>query len=328
MASRLTDTTIWKKQKWFKKLPLEYKLCWKYLTDECDYVGIWKVDFSELLEDLGVDEFDFEEFIKACNKDYDKKTGKGIHRERIMKIDEHLIWLTGFMSFQYGGKTGIISSKNNTVPNAIKYLTSLNLFQLGLNMRYFKVEGHKPLEAPLSPSKPLEAPVKELEGGKDKDKSKDQDQVINDVNLLMDNDVDEKKNQVDERLVIPSMQRVFVEKVKTYTPVVKLDFEALTVIAGFIVTKENLKGGIVNNQPKILSVWGDMAEWISGSDWFSKKSLKTISNSIQEISQKYKDGHTKPITSARNGQAVARQRLLDKGTAAFNASRAGGTDTN
>ncbi len=181
MANRLTDTTIWKKQRWFKKMPILYKLGWKYLTDECNHAGIWKIDLSELLEDLGVDEFDFSDFLEHCNKDFDKKTGKGVIRQRIMQFSEDFVWITGYMTFQYGGKTQIIKTNNNAVPSAIEILKSFNLYELGIKMKYFQVEekqrGSKGVEGGSGGYDPEGSPFKGAEGGKDKDIYKDKDKV-------------------------------------------------------------------------------------------------------------------------------------------------------
>lgn len=140
MANRLTDTTIWKKQKWFKKLPIQYKLAWKYLTDECNHAGIWKIDISELMEDLGVDDFDFDDFLDRCNKDFDKQTGKGINRQRVMNFKDGYVWITGFMTFQYGGKTQKIGTSNFAVKSAFEILNSFNLYDIGIMMKYFELE--------------------------------------------------------------------------------------------------------------------------------------------------------------------------------------------
>jgi hypothetical protein len=183
MANRLTDTTIWKKQKWFKKMPVLHKLAWKYLTDECNHAGVWKIDLSELLEDLGLDDFDFDAFLDCCNKDFDKKTGKGMVRQRVMKFNEDYVWVTGFMTFQYGGKTQIIKPNNNAVPSAIEILKSFKLYDLGIKMKYFQMEDKttpsKPLKGGQSPLDPVVSPLKPLEGGKDKDIYKDKDKVDN-----------------------------------------------------------------------------------------------------------------------------------------------------
>ena len=107
MAKRYTDTTIWKKQRWFKKLSPIYKLAWKYITDTCDHAGILKIDFSEFVDDLGLDEFDILDFIKQCNTDFDKSNGKKIERERIKLLKNNTVWITGFLKFQYESKDDV-----------------------------------------------------------------------------------------------------------------------------------------------------------------------------------------------------------------------------
>lgn len=45
MAKRLTNTEKWKTA-FFRSLPAEYKLLWNYINDDCDFCGIWIVDFE------------------------------------------------------------------------------------------------------------------------------------------------------------------------------------------------------------------------------------------------------------------------------------------
>jgi len=45
MPTRLTNTEKWKGF-FFKKLPLEYKLFWQYINDDCDFCGLWTVDIE------------------------------------------------------------------------------------------------------------------------------------------------------------------------------------------------------------------------------------------------------------------------------------------
>lgn len=137
MPNRYTDTDIWKKQKWFKKLPVLYKLAWRYLTDCCDHAGIWKIDIPELQDDLGEDIFDLKDFIIHCNKDFDKKTGKGISRQRIVQFNEDHIWITGFILFQYG-KNGEVTENFGAARSAIRKLQDLGLYEQAIDLKYFK----------------------------------------------------------------------------------------------------------------------------------------------------------------------------------------------
>lgn len=45
MAKRFTDSGKWRNE-WFRTLPMEAKLVWSYICDECDYAGIWKADYG------------------------------------------------------------------------------------------------------------------------------------------------------------------------------------------------------------------------------------------------------------------------------------------
>ena len=53
MAKRFTDTDKWKKQ-FIKGLPLEYKMFWLYILDECNHAGIWHVEFDLVQLRLGI----------------------------------------------------------------------------------------------------------------------------------------------------------------------------------------------------------------------------------------------------------------------------------
>lgn len=137
MAKRYTDTTIWKNQRWFKKLSPIHKLAWKYITDTCDHAGILKIDFSEFVDDLGVDEFNIMEFIKLCNSDFDKETGKKIERERIKLLKNNTVWITGFMKFQYESKGDIkINTLVPAVYSALTELDNLSVLEEGLSKGY------------------------------------------------------------------------------------------------------------------------------------------------------------------------------------------------
>jgi hypothetical protein len=45
MAKRFTDSEKWKKP-FIKKLPMQYKLLWFYLLDDCNHAGVWQVDLE------------------------------------------------------------------------------------------------------------------------------------------------------------------------------------------------------------------------------------------------------------------------------------------
>ena len=184
MAKRFGDTEIWKRQRWFRKLPPEYKLAFCYIKDQCDHAGIWKIDCSDLVEDLGIGSFELKNFVSSVNTEYDKITGSNTIKERLIIINNSILWITGFIQFQYEGKNKIVVFGNNVVNSALYLLDSL-LFSPS-----------EPLIAPHSPLEPLTAleyairgnhlrvsqPLPVLRQGlaalKDKDKDKDKDNTV------------------------------------------------------------------------------------------------------------------------------------------------------
>lgn len=88
MPKRMTDTDKWKKP-FLKTLPVEYKLFWLYLLDECDHAGIWHVELDLAEMRLG---------IKLSHQKI-----RGFFKERIVEFDNGTKWfLPDFVGFQYG----------------------------------------------------------------------------------------------------------------------------------------------------------------------------------------------------------------------------------
>lgn len=136
MAKRQTDTKIWTTQRWFKKLHPFHKLVWKYLTDMCDHAGIWKIDFGQLVEDTGIDDFELKSFLGSCNKDFDKQNGEQISKERVKLVDKKIIWLTGFIRFQYENKDFKINPKVPAIKSALTILKGYGILEEALNKGY------------------------------------------------------------------------------------------------------------------------------------------------------------------------------------------------
>lgn len=158
VAKRLSETNIWKTQRWFKKLSPAYKLAFFYIKDQCDHAGIWNVDCSDLIEDLGIDSFDLSDFVEKCNTEYDKMTGAKSYKERVRILDKGYIWVTGFFQFQYKGKEGLVNPLAKPVITAIQMLIGVGVFDDALSKGYITLTEpfHKGLLTP-----------------KDKDKDKD-----------------------------------------------------------------------------------------------------------------------------------------------------------
>jgi hypothetical protein len=88
MAKRLTDADKWKKP-FIRSLPVEYKLFWLYILDDCDHAGIWQVDTAVAELRLG---------IKLS-----LQKAQGFFEEKIVVFDDQTKWfIPDFIRFQYG----------------------------------------------------------------------------------------------------------------------------------------------------------------------------------------------------------------------------------
>lgn len=88
MAKRFSDTEM-SNDPWYRKLPLEGKVFWRYLLDRCDAAGFWKKDYE-----LSSFQCGFEMTDEILSKINDGK-------ERVKNHGEHLE-VVEFVSFQYG----------------------------------------------------------------------------------------------------------------------------------------------------------------------------------------------------------------------------------
>jgi len=132
---RLTDTSIWKRQRWFRKLSPAYKLAFMYIKDNCDHAGLWKMDVMELLEDTGLEELDIKDLAEKVNTEFNKFTGKKEYKERIIFTEKHLV-LTGFLNFQYQSKNGTVNTSHVIARHAIDILRAHDLMGVFIEREY------------------------------------------------------------------------------------------------------------------------------------------------------------------------------------------------
>lgn len=88
MPKRMTDTEKWKKP-FLRGLNGAYKLLWFYILDDCDYAGIWQVDFEVARIRIGEQNITYEGAVAAFG-------------DRIQIIGKFKWFLSDFIDFQYG----------------------------------------------------------------------------------------------------------------------------------------------------------------------------------------------------------------------------------
>ena len=139
MSKRFTDTELWKNQRWFRKLSPINKLVFCYIKDQCNHAGLWKIDCSDLIEDLGIDGFDLDNFLSEINAEFDKISGKKVQKNRVKNVKNNYLWITGFIQFQYEGKDKLVNF-TSPVRSAFLVLKSLNLLEEGLDRGYITLK--------------------------------------------------------------------------------------------------------------------------------------------------------------------------------------------
>jgi hypothetical protein len=139
MPKRFTDTEIWKNQRWFRKLSPINKLIFFYIKDQCNHAGIWKIDCSDLIDDLGLDIFSLENFISEMNSDFDKISGNKTYKERVKIIKNNNLWITGFIQFQYESKEKIVS-ESSCVRTALQILKGLDIYEESISKGYITLK--------------------------------------------------------------------------------------------------------------------------------------------------------------------------------------------
>lgn len=114
MAKRFTATEKWA-DSWFLSLTPMQRLGWLYLCDVCDCAGI--VDLNRKLADFLVgDTLDWDELIEAAG-------------ERIARLSNDKLWLSRFISFQYGELSVDCVPHRAVLQNLGKYANTETIIQ-------------------------------------------------------------------------------------------------------------------------------------------------------------------------------------------------------
>lgn len=87
MAKRFTDTDKFDKR-WYRTLPVAFKVAWDYLYHKCNHAGIISLDRELANFQIGED-IDWDDFIARCEG-------------RVIQLASGKLFLADFIAFQYG----------------------------------------------------------------------------------------------------------------------------------------------------------------------------------------------------------------------------------
>ena len=88
MGKRFVDTECWN-DPWFQELSLVHKCFWRYICDNCDCAGVWKVNKRLAEFQIGAPVFNWDELLAAMGN-------------RIMVLSPEKWLVVKFIKFQYG----------------------------------------------------------------------------------------------------------------------------------------------------------------------------------------------------------------------------------
>jgi predicted nucleic-acid-binding Zn-ribbon protein len=90
MSKRFTETEIWNED-WFVDMPVEYKVFYFYLKDQCNHAGIWRPNLR-IFEAVNEVKIDLKKALNLINTE----------KERIIVLPSGHWFLADFFVFQYG----------------------------------------------------------------------------------------------------------------------------------------------------------------------------------------------------------------------------------
>lgn len=270
MAKRQTETKIWTTQRWFKKLHPCYKLAWKYLTDVCDHSGIWKVDYGQLVDDTGIEDFDMKKFMDACNQDFDKQNGEKISRERIKMVNKNTVWLTGFIRFQYENKDFMINPDVPAINSALTILNGYGILDEGIDKGYITLskpytkrtgrtrDKDRDIDKDLGAIEEVESTeeVREVVGGKEGEEREYQGGVIYDIEKYLEGHQKDFEalcmDAARSNMSVPELKELITKfhlwnQQKEYYP--KMPLALIAGVKGWILNDKKFRNGSNQQQP-------------------------------------------------------------------------------
>ena len=132
------------------------------------------------------------------------------------------------------------------------------------------------------------------------------------VNENVNGKEDENFGKSENLLLIPEMFSVFKKNNPTYLGSAELDYKPLYRIASFFCEIGKLTGSPDLHKSKILEAWELVSGVISKDDFYKQKTLSTISNQIQAITQIALNGKSTSKNGKQNYGSKERGNELDR----------------
>ncbi|HEX4877106.1 MAG TPA: hypothetical protein VFV31_10570 [Chitinophagaceae bacterium] len=135
------------------------------------------------------------------------------------------------------------------------------------------------------------------------------------ANLPEDEDEDENINKIGNEknaLIIPEMAAMFKRYLPQYPSSPSKDYKPLYAIASYFLEIGKKSGTPDQHKDDVLEAWEPICQSIANDNFYKQKSLSTISNHIQEITQNALYG--KSVTKGKQSGATMEglQRELEK----------------
>ena len=101
MGKRMTDTDKWTNNRWFQRLPKDYKLLWIYMWDICDNVGVWSADLERAM------------LMTSTTLKEDEARERFGNHIKILDEDAKTWWIVEFCEFQHSDLIEYLIDKND-----------------------------------------------------------------------------------------------------------------------------------------------------------------------------------------------------------------------
>ena len=177
MTNRFCDTEIWSKD-WFLELNTKQKLLVKFLFDNCDCAGFYKISWHLLKV--------FFNDVEITREDFEKI-------KQVKFLNDNLVFIEDFALYQCKVKSfNDLNPKNNAHKGVLKLLKKYDIFEA-----------------------PNEGLVSPLEGAQEKEKEKEKEEGKNTFLQVVEKEKEKEKEKKSEKKLDPFVDNPIIAKFRT-----------------------------------------------------------------------------------------------------------------